>query len=779
MADLEGKKEALAVLDSRLAAGEIDAVEYERLRGLLTSGLSQVQQASLGVTPAPLPRSVQSGAIGPSSGATRLPNLTGQKLEPGTVLMEQWKVVSELGRGGFGAVYEVEDVRLGRTLALKVLNPSMVANEALLARFRREVTLMRELVNERIVRVFDYREDPDENLALITMEFIRGCTVRDLPARAKEAGQNVPVRLAVEILRQTFEGLAAAESKGVIHRDITPGNILLAGGTSKQLLADPATDPEVRLADFGIAGLAEPSDISQQSRVLGTAAYVAPEVLDPDADVTSAVDVYGAGAVAYELLTGKPPVVTGNRPLAEYEIRVDSEIATLISRTISLDPRQRPSPSEAVQQLESYSKRHPEASCGESQQLSTSKARQTPGQRPLKLDHGVHPLSGDSPPQHGFGQMANGSSLPSIPSSDEGVGEIEKQVPRKPTKRVLVIVLACIVVAVSLVLIVLNLNGGSRTAASMAAAPTPPLPLVTESAVQVVSKEIPQERSVAQIPTESVSQSRSIDRQLSESVIEKQTPVLTNTHPTDGELAPFEPVVGMRFRFVPTELTSAKSIVHEAGNQDGDPIEMVGTWFGEKEVTQHSWIEVMGSNPSRFVECGAHCPVERTSILDAMRFANRLSDREGIQRCYQITDQTIGFVGCGCRGYRLPTEREWLSATRKEGTAFETDQYALQQMAWLKQNSGGSSKITGLKNQNSFGLVDMLGNVREYVWGLDGSTVMVPIAVDEGLLESDWSVTLGGGWNDDSTLPLDSFRTKPGPEERSDQVGFRLVRTAD
>ena len=332
----------------RLAEGEISRDEYRELTLEITAGVAPVETAEPGATPTPVQSSSGAAPVGPSGAETRLPRLAALRMEPGTMVLEQWRVVRELGRGGFGAVFEVEDIKLERTFALKVLDPSMVANGELLARFRREVTLMRDLTHPRIVRVYDYREDPAQDLALITMEFIRGCTVRELLLAARASGGKVPVSLALDILRQTLEGLAAAELQGIVHRDVTPGNILLAGGTAARLLAEAGVDPQVKLVDFGIAGLAEPSELSARSRVLGTAAYVAPEVLDPEAVITAAADVYGAGAVAYELLTGKPPVVAGHRPVAELREDVSDGDSLLISSTVSTDPAARPTAAQAL-----------------------------------------------------------------------------------------------------------------------------------------------------------------------------------------------------------------------------------------------------------------------------------------------------------------------------------------------------------------------------------------------------------------------------------------------
>lgn len=360
-------RELLRGLKQRLVSGEIDREEFSAQRDLILADLSPGERAELGVTTAPPTPSPGGSRVGPASGRfgpsgglgggarTTLDSVSELELEPGKTILGQWTIVRELGRGGFGAVFEAEEMHLHEVQAVKVLDPSMVAREDLLARFRREVSLMRKLIHPRIVRVFDYREDPDQLVALISMELVRGGSVRDLVAAAQARRVAIPIALAVAILSQTLEALVEAHRQGVIHRDVTPGNVLLAGGTPDQLLADPARDPQVKLVDFGIAGLVERSELSQKSRVLGTAAYVAPEILEPAGEVTPAADVYGAGAIAYEVLTGQLPLGRYESPRllrAEILVALDALVVELLAR----QPAARPLPGQALERLQALSR---------------------------------------------------------------------------------------------------------------------------------------------------------------------------------------------------------------------------------------------------------------------------------------------------------------------------------------------------------------------------------------------------------------------------------------
>ena len=361
--ELDQVRALLLKLKHRLAAGEITREAYRELVEDVTAGLTSADRSALGLTPIPTPRPGQPGSgvrIGPSGGRTKLPGLADLTLAPGTVLFDQWTITREIGRGGFGAVFEAKELKLSRVYAIKVLDPAMVAREELLDRFRREVSIMRDLVHARIVRVYDYREDLEQHLALISMELVRGCNARDITEAARRLHQPVPVPLALAILGQTLEALSAAHANDIVHRDVTPANILLAGGGAEDLLADPTRDPQVKLVDFGIAGLVEKSELSKKTQVQGTIGYLAPELEHPDADITSAADVYGAGAVAYELLTGERP--TGRFPdPSELRPELSKDVDDLLLRLLQRSPARRAGAKEAHARAVALADTHREA----------------------------------------------------------------------------------------------------------------------------------------------------------------------------------------------------------------------------------------------------------------------------------------------------------------------------------------------------------------------------------------------------------------------------------
>jgi len=253
--------------------------------------------------------------------------------------------VGFLGRGGFGEVFEAIDLDRRQIRAVKLLDPRMLAQEEYLARFRREFKIMRGLEHPRVVRVHEYREEPEQGLALIAMEYVAGGTVSDLVILARQQEHSVPLPLALRIAVQTIEALVAAHRREVLHRDVTPRNILLAGSRAAELLADGERDPQVKLVDFGIAGLVKPSTFSQTSRSMGTIWYVAPEMINPAPRVTPAADLYGVGAVTYELVTGQLPVGRFEAPSelrGEMPAAVAEELDSLLLDLLRRNPDERP-----------------------------------------------------------------------------------------------------------------------------------------------------------------------------------------------------------------------------------------------------------------------------------------------------------------------------------------------------------------------------------------------------------------------------------------------------
>jgi len=191
-----------------------------------------------------------------------------------------------LGKGGMGEVYRADDLSLDQPVALKFLPEAVTHNPQALERFRNEVRIARQVSHPNVCRVYDLGEM--EGLYFLSMEYVDG---EDLGSLLRRIGR-LPSDKALEIARKLCAGLAAAHEKGVLHRDLKPGNIMLDGRG------------HVLLTDFGIAGLAGMIEGAEVRN--GTPAYMAPEQLGGE-EVTIKSDIYALGLVLYEIFTGKLP----------------------------------------------------------------------------------------------------------------------------------------------------------------------------------------------------------------------------------------------------------------------------------------------------------------------------------------------------------------------------------------------------------------------------------------------------------------------------------------
>jgi len=203
-------------------------------------------------------------------------------------------ILDELASGGFGVVYKVENVVLGRRAALKVLHDDLVTSGEVIARFVREARAANRIRHPNLVDIYDFGET-DDGRPYFVMELLEGM---DLHAHLADRGR-LPIAEALEILAQLCDVLSVAHQSGIIHRDLKASNVFLAwhDGTRR-----------VVLLDFGVAKLIEPGgpDLTTSRTVLGTPACMAPEQIAAGA-VDARTDVYALGALTYHMLTGQLP----------------------------------------------------------------------------------------------------------------------------------------------------------------------------------------------------------------------------------------------------------------------------------------------------------------------------------------------------------------------------------------------------------------------------------------------------------------------------------------
>ena len=204
-----------------------------------------------------------------------------------------------------------------------------------------------------------------------------------------------------------------------------------------------------------------------------------------------------------------------------------------------------------------------------------------------------------------------------------------------------------------------------------------------------------------------------------------------------------------------------------------------GFWMGTTEVTQGLWQSVTGSNPSYFSNCGANCPVEQVSWYDAVKFANALSEREGLEACYVVNGERVSWPrGFECEGYRLPTEAEWEYAGRAGEGYLYAGSNELDSVAWTLGNSGEQTHPVAQKRPNGWGLYDMTGNVWEWTWDWYGSYANTDATDPVGPNTGSDRVGRGGSWNDDPRDARLADRGRSTPSVRLFNLGLRLLRSS-
>ncbi len=270
------------------------------------------------------------------------------QFEPGTILAERYRVLSVLGRGGMGAVYVVEQIFLGKELALKTISKGFLS-ESTVRRFRTEARAAFAVDHPNVVAVYEFGLLQDQ-YPFLAMELVKGETLASLIARG---GLNEAECLSVFI--QICFGLAHAHDLGIVHRDVKPSNIMVVDGTNL------GSEGSVKILDFGIAKILQHDEgeiqaLTKTGEIFGSPFYMSPEQCTGHA-VDHRSDIYSLGCVMFECLTGKPPFqgdsalgtmllhqsavapkVRNESPQAK---RISAELENVIAKMLSKDPNNR------------------------------------------------------------------------------------------------------------------------------------------------------------------------------------------------------------------------------------------------------------------------------------------------------------------------------------------------------------------------------------------------------------------------------------------------------
>ena len=211
-----------------------------------------------------------------------------EELSTGSIFAERYQIIEEIGKGGMGRVYKVDDKQIKEKVAIKLLKSEIAADEKTIERFRNEIKLARKITHKNVCRMHDLNKE--EETYYITMEYVDG---EDLKVLIHQTGK-LTIETAVSIAKQICEGLAEAHRLGVIHRDLKPQNIMVDKSGNACIM------------DFGIARSLEGKGITRAGMMIGTPEYMSPEQVEGK-EVDQRSDIYSLGIILYEMLTGRVP----------------------------------------------------------------------------------------------------------------------------------------------------------------------------------------------------------------------------------------------------------------------------------------------------------------------------------------------------------------------------------------------------------------------------------------------------------------------------------------
>ena len=654
------------------------------------------------------------------------------------------------------------------------------------------------------------------------MEFVDGL---DLAKLVKAKGP-MSVAHAAYFVHQAALGLQHAHEQGMVHRDIKPGNLMLARKGDKSI---------VKVLDFGLAKATRESPLdgglTQEGQMLGTPDFIAPEQIRDAQSAGIQADIYSLGCTLYYLLTGKPPFEAKSlydllqahfsmdaQPLNLTRPDVPVELAALVAKMMAKDiDRRFQTPGAVAESLKPFFRKAVSAARAEISTFGEPKARLNDVKGPIPATDSA---TQDAPKQSGAASLSQPSS-PALPAG-RALAEPANSVDVAPaanvassgprsrrrwkSRPVATAAGAFGVLILGIIILIFTKDG--------------PVTVKTENGKSVtIAGATNQDRggSSANEGKPSDSRVKAGERTTSAFVSDQATvrepstagadtawadhPKATTT-PTPAAVAVTQPrmasanppvyinSIRMKLALLPGgEFMMGAPDNDELAHPIEKPQHQVGLspfFMGVYEVTQAQYKAVMGNNPSYFSATGGgknqingeptdEQPVEKVTWLDAAMFCNKLSEREGRSLFYQETGQDDRAKRTG-PGYRLPTEAEWEFACR----AGAQTRYCFGDDAWILSKytgTGGRPHAVGTTHPNRFGLYDMHGNVWEWCSDWFGPEYYSqPHSRDpQGPPLGGKRVYRGGGWDSDPFKCTSTYREKDPPLDTNIIVGFRIA----
>ena len=211
-----------------------------------------------------------------------------EKMKRGHIFAGRYEIIEELGKGGMGRVYRVEDTKIREEIALKFIKPEIAADKKTIERFRSELKIARKIRHKNVCGMYDLGEERGAHY--ITMEYVPGEDLRSFMKRSKQ----LSILTGVSLAKQICEGLAEAHRLGVVHRDLKPQNIMID------------REGNAHIMDFGIARMMSTAELTEAGAIIGTPHYMSPEQVDGEVTDQRA-DLYSLGVMIYEMVTGLVP----------------------------------------------------------------------------------------------------------------------------------------------------------------------------------------------------------------------------------------------------------------------------------------------------------------------------------------------------------------------------------------------------------------------------------------------------------------------------------------